>query len=118
MCRLIVAYLASLERGDSWEENGSRDSVTRRVIEAVLSQPAPAPGPRSRSPGRPGLPGRPLGLWVRAKLALRRGDRATAVGDWTAAFTGVERDDAAAQLDDGSKIRLRGELAVMRLSQG
>src|SRR4029450_3382287 len=56
--------------------------------------------------------------WVRAKLALRRGDRAAAVRDWTAAFTATETTSAETTLDAESKIRLRGELAVMRLSQG
>ncbi len=43
--RLIVAYVASRERGYSWEEKENQDPAAIRVIEAVLSQPAPAPGP-------------------------------------------------------------------------
>ncbi|CAN5909105.1 hypothetical protein BH11PSE3_BH11PSE3_07020 [soil metagenome] len=129
--RLIVAYVASLET-DSWQERGSRDFTTLpRVIAAVLAQPAPPPGPDldrlaalAYQGGRYDLAGRlvaasdrPLGLWVRAKLALRRGDRAAAVRDWTAAFGAAEQGDAAG-LDPASRTRLRGELAVMRLSQG
>jgi hypothetical protein len=52
---------------------------------------------------------------VRAKLSGRRGDRAAAIRDWTAAFAASQQGDA---LDDDAALRLRGELAVMRLSQG
>jgi tetratricopeptide (TPR) repeat protein len=130
--RLLVAYLASTGRGGFWEEKESQDPEVVRAIEAVLSLPAPAPGPDldrlaalAYQGGRYDLAERlvaatsqPLGLWVRAKLALRRGDRAAAVRDWTAAFTATETTSAETTLDAESKIRLRGELAVMRLSQG
>jgi tetratricopeptide (TPR) repeat protein len=128
--QLLVAYLASLERSGYWEEKENRDPETVRAIEAVLSQPAPS-GPDvdrlaalAYQGGRYDLAerlvaatNRPLGLWVRAKLALRRGDREAAVRDWTAAFTASE-SAGTALLDDASKTRLRGELAVMRLSRG
>lgn len=129
--RLIVAYVASRERGYYWEEKENRDPAAIRVIEAVLSQPAPAPGPDLDRLAALAYQGgryevaerlvlatdRPLGLWVRAKLELRSGNRAAAVRDWTAAFTGTEQAGAAT-LDGESKTRLRGELAVMRLGQG
>ncbi|SEP15069.1 hypothetical protein SAMN02990966_04127 [Rhodospirillales bacterium URHD0017] len=129
--RLVVAYLVSLERGGGyWDEKENRDPETVRAIEAVLSQAAPSGADVDRlaalayQGGRYDLAERlvaatsqPLGLWVRAKLALRRGDREAAVRDWTAAFTASEQAGAES-LNDGSKTRLRGELAVMRLSQG
>ena len=131
--RLLVAYVASRERDYAWDENaGTKDPVVVLVSEAVLSQPAPAAGKDldrlaalAYQAGRYELAERltvatsqPLGLWVRAKLALRRGDRAAAVRDWTAALTATENAGDAPTLDTDSKTRLRGELAVVRLSQG
>ena len=129
--QLLVTHLVSLDRGGYyWDEKENRGPETVRAIEAVLSQPAPSGGDVDRlaalayQGGRYDLAerlvtatNRPLGLWVRAKLALRRGDRESAVRDWTAAFTASEQAGSAS-LDDGSATRLRGELAVMRLSQG
>ncbi|HET6223235.1 MAG TPA: hypothetical protein VFE11_13770, partial [Dongiaceae bacterium] len=130
--RLLVAYLASTERGGLWDEKENQDPKIIRAIEAVVALPAPAPGPDldrlaalAYQGGRYDLAERlvaatnqPLGLWVRAKLALRGGDRAAAVRDWTAAFTAIETTGSETTLDAESKTRLRGELAVMRLSQG
>ena len=131
--RLLVAYVASRERDYAWDENaGTKDPVVVLVSEAVLSQPAPAAGKDldrlaalAYQAGRYELAERltvatsqPLGLWVRAKLALRRGDRAAAVRDWTAALTATENAGDSPTLDTDSKTRLRGELAVVRLSQG
>jgi tetratricopeptide (TPR) repeat protein len=130
--RLLAAYLASTGRGGFWDEKENQGPEIIRAIEAVLSLPAPAPGPDldrlaalAYQGGRYDLAERlvaattqPLGLWVRAKLALRRDDRAAAVRDWTAAFTASETTGAETTLDAESKARLRGELAVMRLSQG
>jgi cellulose synthase operon protein C len=129
---MLVAYLASTERGGIWDDKENQGVDIIRAIEAVLSLPAPAPGPDldrlaavAYQGGRYDLAERlvattdqPLGLWVRAKLALRRGDRDAAVRDWTAALTATETTGASTALDAGSKTRLRGELAVMRLSQG
>lgn len=128
--RLLVAYIASKQPDYTWDDTTDLDGMVASTIEAVLSQPAPAPGPDldrlaalAYQGGRYDLAeklsekaSQPLGLWVRAKLALRRGDRADAVKDWTAALTGVGQD--ARTLDDDAKTRLRGEVAVMRLSQG
>ena len=131
--RLLVAYVASRERDYAWDENaGAKDPVVVLVSEAVLSRPAPAAGQDldrlaalAYQAGRYELAERltvatnqPLGLWVRAKLALWRGDRAAAVRDWTAALTATENAGDAPTLDTDSKTRLRGELAVVRLSQG
>lgn len=129
--RLMVAYVTSLDRGDVWDDKAAHEAATSRVIAAVLSQPAAPPGADLDRLAALAYQGgryemaerlvastdRPLGLWVRAKLALRRGDRAAAVRDWTAAFTGSEQGHSAT-LDGAAKTRLRGELAVMRLSQG
>ena len=43
--RLIVAYVAALDPGDFAEETAGQQSTIMRVIAAVLSQPAPPPGP-------------------------------------------------------------------------
>jgi hypothetical protein len=131
--RLLVAYVTAQERDLYFRSdvNDAPGPVVVRVIDAVLSQPAPAPGPDldrlaafAYQGGRYEQAERlvanatqPLGLWVRAKLALRRGDRAEAVRDWMAAFT-ANQQVGARTLDDDSDLRLRGELAVMRLSQG
>lgn len=128
--RLLVAYVASKQPDYTWDDTTDLDSIVASTTEAVLAQPAPAPGPEldrlaalAYQGGRYDLAekllekaSQPLGLWVRAKLALRRGDRADAVKDWTAALTAIGRDDRA--LDVDAKTRLRGEVAVMRLSQG
>jgi len=130
--RLLVAYIASKQPDYTWDMENI-DAIVAATIEAVLSQPAPAPGPDldrlaalAYQAGRYDLAeklsekaSQPLGLWVRAKLALRRGERADAVKDWTAALTAVGQDGpAATSLDQDAKTRLRGEVAVMRLSQG
>jgi hypothetical protein len=125
--RLLVAYVTSQGR----EDDQGRDPPFVRVIAAVLAQPAPVPGPDldrlaalAYQAGRYDQAERlvanasqPLGLWVGAKLALRRGDRAAAVRNWTAAFT-ASRQAGERALDEDADLRLRGELAVMRLSQG
>ena len=103
--RLLVAYIASNQPDYTWDDTSNLDSIVAGTIEAVLSQPAPEPGPDldrlaalAYQGGRYDLAERlsqtttrPLGLWVRAKLALRRGDRADAVKDWTAALTAAGR---------------------------
>lgn len=128
--RLLVAYVASKQPDYTWDDTTDLDVIVADTIDAVLLQPAPQPGPDldrlaalAYQGGRYDLAEklsqtttRPLGLWVRAKLALRRGDRAAAVKDWTTALTALEQDDRA--LDDDAKTRLRGEVSVMRLSQG
>ena len=130
--RLLVAYVASNQPDYTWDDTPDLEAIVAGTIEAVLSQPAPEPGPDldrlaalAYQGGRYDLAekfsqttNRPLGLWVRAKLALRRGDRADAVKDWTAALTAAGQDGPAASLDQDAKTRLRGEVAVMRLSQG
>ena len=127
--RLVVAYVVARDEAP-WENNGPQAPVAEQVIDAVLAQrdlPAGDELDRLAAVAYQGAryevaekltaaTDRPLGLWVRAKLALRRGDRAAAARDWTAALGGTE--GASTVLDEPAKTRLRGELAVMRLSQG
>ena len=102
------------------------------MIERVLSEPAPEPGTRPRSPAALAYQGgrydlaeklsekanQPLGLWVRAKLALRRGDRADAVKDWMAALTAAGQDGPAASLDPDAKTSAAWGSRGLRLSEG
>lgn len=132
--RLLVAYVVARDGQSVWDDSlaGPDDAVVVGVIDAVLTQPAPAPGydldrlaALAYQAGRYELAEKltaatnePLGLWIRAKLALRRGDRAAAVRDWTAALTKADDTEIPPTLDKDAKTRLRGELAVARLSQG
>jgi len=127
--RLLVAYAVSRE--GPWDETSSKE-VTSRVIDAVLNLPALTAGEEidrlaalAYQAGRydtaerlTAKTDRPLGLWLRAKLALRRGDRATAVRDWTAALAADQKAGDASDLDDSTQTRLRGETAVAKLSTG
>jgi dienelactone hydrolase len=102
------------------------------VIEAALSLPIPTSGEEidrlaalAYQTGRyddaerlTAKTDRPLGLWVRAKLALRHSDREAAVRDWTAALAASLKAGDADNLDDDTRVRLRGETAVARLSAG
>ena len=131
--RLLVAYVVARDGQSPWEESvgDAQDPVVVSVAAAVLAQPTAADGPDldrlaalAYQAGRYDLAekltasaSRPLGLWVRAKLALRRGDRAAAARDWMAALLGSE-NAGTAELDAASKTRLRGEAAVVKLSQG
>lgn len=128
--RLVVAYVVAREGESPWDSNGPASPMADSVIDAILAQrDLPAGDDLDRlaavayQSGRyevaeklTAAADRPLGLWVRAKLALRRGDRAAAARDWTAALSGAE--GANAGLDAPAMTRLRGELAVVRLSQG
>lgn len=130
--RLLVGYVASKQPDYTWDDTTDLDSIVAGTIERVLAEPAPEPGPDldrlaalAYQGGRydlaeklSGKASQPLGLWVRAKLALRRGDRADAAKDWMAALTAAGQDGPAASLDQDAKTRLRGEVAVMRLSEG
>lgn len=132
--RLLVAYVVARDGTTTWDDGpyGTDEPMVVSISEAVLSQPAPPSGPDldrlaalayqaaryEIAEKLAAQPAGPLGLWVRAKLALRRGDRAAAVKDWTAAFTAVEQPDSEAMIDPASRTRLRGETAVAKLSQG
>ena len=61
---------------------------------------------------------RPLSLWVRAKLELRRGDREAAIRDWTVAFRQMIDQPDTMVADKTTKTNLRTDLAVVRMSQG
>lgn len=129
--RLVVAYAVARLDG-LWETDLTSDEMIARVLEAALKLPTPTGGEEidrlallAYHAGRydaaerlTARTDRPLGLWVRAKLALRRGDRPAAVRDWTAAFVASQKPGAADDLDDGTRVRLRGETAVAKLSAG
>lgn len=129
--QLLVAYVVARDGQSLYEDSvaGPKDQAVTAVIDAVLTQPHPAAGDdldrlaalayqAARYDVAEKLTAtteRPLGLWVRAKLALRRNDRTAAVRDWTAALNATV---GSAELDDASKIRLRGETTVMAVSEG
>jgi len=61
----------------------------------------------------------PLASWVRAKLALRRGDRNAAAQAYAEAAKAFPRaDDPKASLEPGSVHQLMGERGVLALSRG
>lgn len=131
--QLLVAYVVARDGQSIYDDSvaGPKDQAVTAVIDAVLAQPNPASGDdldrlaalayqAARYDVAEKLTAtteRPLGLWVRAKLALRRNDRAAAVRDWTAAFTATT-GAGDTKLDDASRVRLRGETAVMTVSEG
>jgi len=132
--QLLVAYVVARDGQSIYDDSvaGPKDRAVTAVIDAVLTQPNPASGDdldrlaalayqAARYDVAEKLTAtteRPLGLWVRAKLALRRNDRAAAVRDWTAAFSATTGAGDATKLDDASRVRLRGETAVMTVSEG
>lgn len=127
--RLLVAYCIANDNQSDFDDaiNGPRDDASTAVIEALLAQPQPTAGDDvdrlamlAYQTGRyeaadklTASTDRALGLWVRAKLGLRRGDRAAAISDLTAALKAT-----TAQLDQPARVRLQGELAVAKLSDG
>jgi tetratricopeptide (TPR) repeat protein len=133
--RLLVAYVVARDGATVWDEGpyGNDSESVVSISEAVLSTPAPSAGPdRDRLAALAYQTGRydlaekltvqasgPLGLWIRAKLALRRDERAAAIKDWVAAFAALEQASAQPPaIDPESQTRLRGETAVMKISQG
>lgn len=132
--RLLVAYVIARDGQSLYDDGvaGPKDQVVTAVINAILTQPNPAAGDdldrlaalayqAARYDVAEKLTAtteRSLGLWVRAKLALRRNDRAAAVRDWTAALNATVTAGDAAKLDDAANIRLRGETTVMTVSEG
>src|SRR6185436_4650475 len=101
--------------------NGPRDDASTAVIEALLGQPQPTAGDDvdrlamlAYQTGRyeaaeklTATTDRALGLWVRAKLAFRHGDRAAAIRDLGSAMNATTAD-----LDQPARNRLEGEAAV------
>jgi tetratricopeptide (TPR) repeat protein len=126
--RLLIAYCIANDDDSEWDDaiNGPRDDAATNVIAALLAQPDPAAGEDvdrlavlayqtghyDEAEKLTAITDRALGLWVRAKLSLRRGDRPAAIRDWAAALT------VASDLAPAAKTRLRGELAVAQLSDG
>ena len=60
----------------------------------------------------------PLASWVKAKLALQRGDLAAAAGFYAEASTAFPSLDAAPSLEDASARLLTGESGVVALARG
>jgi hypothetical protein len=58
----------------------------------------------------------PLASWVKAKLALQKGDLAGAAAFYAEAVKAFPADSAS--LDDGSKTRLQGEQGTLALARG
>lgn len=130
--RLLVTYVVARNGQEIWGEGVGDDESAERVIDAILAQPElPTGDDVDRLAALAYQTARydvaekltqqarlPLGLWVRAKLGLRRGDRAAAARDWTAALAATASGTGARDLDDQAKLRLRGELAVMRVAEG
>jgi tetratricopeptide (TPR) repeat protein len=132
--QLLVAYVVARDGQSIYADSvaGPKDQVVTAVINAVLTEPDPDAGDdldrlaalayqAARYDVAEKLTAttkRPLGLWIRAKLALRRNDRAAAVRDWTAALNATVGAGNAATLDDAAKTRLRGETTVMTVSDG
>jgi len=127
--RLLVAYCIANDSESEWDDaiNGPRDDASTTIIEALLAEPDPAAGEDidrlamlayqtghyDAAQKLTAATDRALGLWVRAKLALRRGDRPAAIRDWGAALKAAGSD-----LEQGAKNRLQGELSVAQLSDG
>jgi tetratricopeptide (TPR) repeat protein len=127
--RLLVAYCIANDSQSDWDDaiNGPRDDASTAVIEALLAQPQPTAGDDvdrlamlAYQTGRyeaaeklTANTDHALGLWVRAKLGFRHGDRAAAIRDLTAAMKAM-----TAALDAPARLRLQGELAVAKLSDG
>jgi tetratricopeptide (TPR) repeat protein len=127
--RLLVAYCIANDGQSDFDDaiNGSRDEASTTVIGALLALPQPTAGDDvdrlamlAYQTGRyeaaerlTASTDRALGLWVRAKLGLRRGDRTAAIADLTAAVKAT-----TAQFDQPARVRLQGELAVAKLSDG
>ncbi len=129
--RVLVAYVVARD-DHGWDETPSTPSVCERLLAAVLAQAEPVAGDdidrlaavayrAARYDEAERLvktTTRPLGLWVRAKLALRRDDRAAAVRDWNAALVAAKASGTAGDLDRPAALRMRGEAAVAELSAG
>jgi hypothetical protein len=127
--RLLVAYCIANDSQSDWDDavDGPRDEAATRVIEALLGQPQPTAGDDvdrlamlAYQTGRyeaaeklTANTDRALGLWVRAKLGFRHGDRTAAIRDLTAALKATTTD-----LDQPARNRLQGEAAVAKLSDG
>jgi tetratricopeptide (TPR) repeat protein len=129
--RLLVAYVLARSDDYFWRDEQTSEGVTR-IVEAIAFLPVPPPGDDlDRLAAVLYLDGRydvaeklvadatrPLSLWIRAKLDLRRGDREAAIRDWTAAFRQMIDQPATMMADKTTKTNLRTDLAVVRMSQG
>jgi tetratricopeptide (TPR) repeat protein len=133
--QLVVGYVVARDP-TPFDDGGPQAAPAQQVVDAILAQPAPGSGDDvdrlaalAYQAGRYDAAEklvvattRPLGLWVRAKLALRRGDRDAAARDWLSALTAIEAGGATGSpggsLDGPAALRLRGEAAIVKVSQG
>lgn len=61
---------------------------------------------------------RPMAHWVRAKLALRKGDQGTALHEFALAVTSAGSNAKEELIEDTNVRRIRGEKAILVLSRG
>ena len=133
--QLVVGYVVARDP-TPFDDGGPQAAPAQQVVDALLAQPVPGSGDDvdrlaalAYQAGRYDAAeklvvatNRPLGLWVRAKLALRRGDRDAAARDWISALTAIEAGGATGSpggsLDKPAALRLRGEAAIVKVSQG
>jgi cellulose synthase operon protein C len=118
--RLLVVYALARDR-----------DASARLLEAIERQGLDAPPAADRlaalayGTGRYELAARlaessplPLAQWVKAKLALQRGDLAAAASFYAAAAKAFPTGDAAPPLDDDNAKLLAGEGGVLALARG
>jgi tetratricopeptide (TPR) repeat protein len=129
--QLVVGYVVARDP-TPFDDGGPQAAPAQQVVDAILAQPVPGSGDDvdrlaalAYQAGRydaaeklVAATTRPLGLWVRAKLALRRGDRDAAARDWISALAAIEAGGTAGSLDQPAALRLRGEAAIVKVSQG
>jgi hypothetical protein len=128
--RLLVAYVINSSGPSYWEIDDAPSDAFEPVLDAILARPETPMGDDidrlavlAYRAGRyddaerlTQKAARPLGLWVRGKLAIRRGDREAAARDWRAAAAAA--DQASSNMDTASEKLMRGEAAVAALTNG
>jgi hypothetical protein len=129
--RLLVAYVVDTAGPGRWEEEDATPSdAFEPILDAILARGeamviedidrlATLAYRAGRYDDAERLTQRaagPLGLWVRGKLAIRRGDREAAARDWRAAAAAA--DAAPSNMEDAAEKLMRGEAAVAALTNG
>ena len=134
--RMLVAHLLYAERYGVDIDDGSLlrsprggSAAIERLLVALESQGLPAAAGTDRLAvlaydlGRFDLAGPladraagPLSAWVKAKLALRAGDRAGAAAQYATAVRAMTPDST--DIEPGLRFRLRGEQGTLALARG
>ena len=128
--RLLVAFVINSSGPSYWENDDAPSDAFEPVLDAILARPeAPMGDDIDRLAALAYRAGRydeaerltqrasrPLGLWVRGKLAIRRDDRESAARDWRAAAAAA--DAAPSNMDIAAEKLMRGEAAVAALTNG